>query len=159
MLLTPSSLLPTRSPDLVPPGHLATISARLARGDAWKTVVSRPPVGRRWTQLLDHPDISAWLISWAPGSGLALHDHGDASAGITVVEGELHERYIHLDLTDFRARDLDVGSTVGLGPDHVHEVVNRTRSVAISIHVYSPNLDRMTFYDRDPIPGSGRLLG
>src|SRR5262249_22813398 len=106
--------------------------------------------GRRWTKLIDCVEVSAWSIAWAPGAGLSLHDHGDAAAAITVVRGELREGYTDAATVGFRTRVLRAGSTVELGADHVHEIANVGRRAAVSIHVYAPALDDMTFYDEWP---------
>jgi hypothetical protein len=41
------------------------------------------------------------------------------------------------------------GTARAFGPSHVHRVVNSSASVATSIHVYSPPLVTMDFYERD----------
>jgi len=39
---------------------------------------------------------------------------------------------------------------VAFDADHVHEVTNRDTRPAVSIHVYAPSLDRMTFFGAEP---------
>jgi len=39
---------------------------------------------------------------------------------------------------------------VAFDGDHVHEVTNRDTQPAVSIHVYAPSLERMTFFADDP---------
>ena len=35
---------------------------------------------------------SRWLLSWLPGQGTGLHDHGGSAGAFAVVRGTLHER-------------------------------------------------------------------
>ncbi len=44
-------------------------------------------------------------------------------------------------------RELRVGSTLGFGTGHVHDVTNDSDGHALSLHVYSPALTTMTFYE------------
>jgi hypothetical protein len=100
---------------------------------------------------------SAWLITWAPGTGLELHDHGGSAGTLAVVRGELTER--HTTTTDvaalgdgsargrLRRRRLRRGSVTTFAADHVHEVRNDGLEPAVSIHVYVPGLTEMSFYD------------
>jgi hypothetical protein len=49
-----------------------------------------------------------------------------------------------------RHRRLPAGDLVSFGPDHIHDVVNGSDRQALSIHVYSPRLRSMTFYENRP---------
>src|SRR5436309_15038524 len=88
---------------------LERLACRLAAALDRRRPVPLPVTGRRWTTLLDGPDRNAWLIAWAPGAGLPLHDHGDASAAVTVIGGELHERFTARGLDGFHRRVLRPG--------------------------------------------------
>ena len=46
------------------------------------------------------------------------------------------------------ARSLVRGDTATFGPGYVHAVANRGHSSVTSVHVYSPPLEYMDFYDR-----------
>jgi predicted metal-dependent enzyme (double-stranded beta helix superfamily) len=115
--------------------------------------------GRRWYQPLDleglddDEPVSAWLITWAPGTGLDLHDHGGSAGSLAVVGGELTEW--HATTADvagpgkprLQRRRLTDGSVTTFGPDHVHAVRNDGLEPAVSIHIYVPGLAEMAFYD------------
>ena len=47
-------------------------------------------------------------------------------------------------------RHVSPGEVLAFGPDHVHDLANPGPDVAISLHVYSPPLQTMTFYDDAP---------
>jgi len=90
----------------------------------------------------------AWLIAWKPASGLAMHDHGGSAGAITVVSGTLAESYFDREQSGHgRRRRLHAGATVDVPAHRVHEVRNPGSARALSVHVYSPPLEAMTFYD------------
>ncbi|MFE0704787.1 cysteine dioxygenase [Streptomyces sp. NPDC058872] len=82
-----------------------------------------------------------WLLSWVPGQGSGLHDHGPSSGVLTVLEGELTER------TDRGARTLGAGAQRVFAPGYVHEVVNDSLEPAVSLHVYFPGLTDMPMHE------------
>jgi quercetin dioxygenase-like cupin family protein len=88
----------------------------------------------------------AWLIGWPPGTGLDLHDHGGSTGAFTVVAGTLHETIaVGAALSTHRLR---AGETARFGVGHVHAVRNDGDRPATSVHVYSPPLQSMDFYER-----------
>jgi len=115
--------------------------------------------GQRWyVPLLEDEHVEAWLLGWPVGEGIELHDHGSSSGALAVVEGTLLETYIQGN--DWvrpggrlRHRRLPEGALVSFGPDHIHDVVNGGPRRALSIHVYSPRLRSMTFYENRPDRG------
>ncbi len=82
-----------------------------------------------------------WLLSWVPGQGSGLHDHGVSSGVLTVLEGELTER------TDRGVRTLAGGAQRVFAPGYVHEVVNDSLEPAVSLHVYFPGLTEMPMHE------------
>ena len=100
-------------------------------------------------RLLGNSLNEAWLLGWAPGQHVGMHDHGDAAGAFLVVSGELRER-----VPDRRRSviDLGAGSTGVVAKGELHDVGNASDSPALSIHVYSPPLATMTFYDSTGAP-------
>jgi mannose-6-phosphate isomerase-like protein (cupin superfamily) len=73
-----------------------------------------------------------------------MHDHGDAAGAFFVLMGQLRE------VLPERRRsvvDLGAGSTGLVARGQLHDVGNVSSAPALSIHVYSPPLATMTFYD------------
>jgi hypothetical protein len=106
---------------------------------------------RRWWRLVATDEFDAWLIDWPPGTGVARHDHDGAAASIRLIRGHLVEARFEPDGTVQHHR------LSGEGPHDVpaavtHELGNRGAFVATSVHVYSPPLQSMGFYDRDGEP-------
>ncbi|MGY1742127.1 MULTISPECIES: cysteine dioxygenase [unclassified Blastococcus] len=141
----------------------ALAAALAANAAAWADLVEYRP-GSRWTHLLDpataaaaldpalHADLDAaqvWVLSWLPGQGTPLHDHGGSAGAFGVVQGALTE----LTVTETRTggvRDeevlLDTGRVRPFGPHHVHQVTNVGVLPAVSVHVYAPRLTVMNTY-------------
>lgn len=96
------------------------------------------------TRLYADEHLEAWLLTWMPGQGTEMHDHGGSAGALAVLSGWLHES-----VPGARGpvgRWLRPGSVQAFGPDHVHEVLNCTDSPAVSLHVYAPRLHTMTRY-------------
>ena len=118
----------------------------------WLPLVDEQPGERVYRRLFPEagrgPAANAWVITWAPGTAIELHDHGDAAAAVAVVRGSLTERYtVRGAAGPLDRRHLPAGSIVSLGADHLHEISNAGPVAAVSLHVYSASLDGMTFYD------------
>ncbi|MCF2532695.1 cysteine dioxygenase [Yinghuangia soli] len=114
--------------------------------------VEYDPVSRWYRLLHAADDHEVWLLSWLPGQGTGLHDHGGSSGVFSVVSGELHERSLvvtPLRRAGARERVLRPGGSRVFGPTYVHEVTNMGTEPAVSVHVYAPRLTAMTMYDAD----------
>ncbi|MGA8112190.1 MAG: cysteine dioxygenase family protein [Actinocatenispora sp.] len=136
-----------------------TLALRYAADpDAWPFAPTFDP-DRRWYGRL-HADEhhEAWLLTWLPGQGTELHDHGGAHGAFLVVTGDLTEEVVGPRdaprLTELNWRQ---GEVRGFGGHHVHRVVNTSDSPAVSLHVYRPGLTAMSQYAFDPGVGL-RLL-
>ena len=105
----------------------------------------------RWYEPLVVTDThEAWLLGWGAGHELELHDHGDSAGAIAVVAGELAEYSVTPGVSHLRRQVLRPGTPLVFGVGHVHHVANEGRANALSVHVYSPRLRSMTFYDHRP---------
>ena len=148
------SVLEHSTPSLVPPlapAAMLAIARELARDAATRRALARHHARERWfRRLVEHHAYDVWLIGWASYQRVDLHDHGGSSGALSVVEGELLEssgrRGGGGELPDQR---LVAGTARAFGAGHVHRVVNPRAAVATSLHVYSPPLVRMDFYERD----------
>lgn len=148
---TPSSEYRVR-PARADVGRLAEIARSLARArPLWERLVRHDPAQRGFTRLYSTPEVEAWLLTWAQEQAIELHDHGGSSGAVMVVAGELTESFTDL-VTRSQLRELTWprGSAHFFDANHVHDLQNRGAGVATSIHVYSPPLSSMTFYDHRP---------
>ncbi|MGG8410589.1 cysteine dioxygenase family protein [Streptomyces sp. 12297] len=106
----------------------------------WEHLVEYDATTRWYHRLRTGPGYEVWLLSWVPGQGSGLHDHGDSAAVMTVLQGGLTER-------NQRGRlALGAGSERVLAPGHVHEIVNDSLEPAVSLHVYYPGLTQMPMH-------------
>lgn len=147
MTLTSTRTRPSDNPTTtitpLPTRLLADIAAGIAQAPgAWEGLVCHDPAKRRPVRLVATEAYEVWVIGWTEGQQVRPHDHGGSSAAVLVVEGEL----VEVTLLGSRRR-LVAGQVHLLGPRVVHDVVNRDTVPATSIHVYSPPLTTMTYYD------------
>lgn len=118
-----------------------------ARIDRWRDVARHDPDERWFVQLYRTSDLEAWLLTWPATRGIELHDHGGSTAVVHVLDGELTEHFSDLVTgRPLQRRRWQPGSQRLLHASHVHDVHNESGSPATSIHVYSPPLTTMTFY-------------
>lgn len=128
-------------------GALRVIAAGLARVQqpVLRDHASDAP---RSSRLLATAFYDVWLITWPGGSGIEPHDHGNVRSVLHIVDGELTE--IFSDRTgrsDPAVRILHRGASMPAEPSVVHAMTNRSGADATTLHVYSPPLVDVTFFD------------
>jgi len=126
----------------------ADIASRLAPAIRWPGALDVED--RSWRLVARTPDFDAWLIAWPTGGKVELHDHGKSSGAVSVISGTLVEAVPWRDDTGRLSlvhNELRAGTTLRFGAGHVHDVTNEAGAHALSLHVYSPALTSMTFFD------------
>ena len=127
---------------------LAAIAAGLAAVTVpWELGHDEVPRERRYERVLSTEAYEAWIIYWPSGGSLDLHDHGGSAGAFSVVSGQLDEATIESGATVVRG--IAAGETAAFAADQVHAIANRGSAVATSVHVYSPPLSTMVYYERD----------
>jgi predicted metal-dependent enzyme (double-stranded beta helix superfamily) len=167
--LSPAVLADPRIAPLVaatatrPTGSAALAVALAVRPELWQSRV-RWSSSSRWTSLLlpgevrpfldpslhaELDEAQIWLLSWLPGQGTPLHDHGGSAGAFAVATGTLTERVVATGGLG-RPRETDTELPAGrvrfFGAHHVHQVTNRSAEPAVSVHVYAPALSEMNTY-------------
>jgi hypothetical protein len=94
-----------------------------------------------WSQACD-----VWLLAWLGGQETDWPDHGGSSGSFEVADGSLIEHYRVPSGRRLARRRLGTGEAVAFSPGHVHDVAHGGEGPATSIHVYSPLLTVMTYY-------------
>jgi Cysteine dioxygenase type I len=130
---------------------LAAMASRLARSTPKPDLDWTEGTRRRYSRIVDDPLYDAWLIEWLPASSLELHDHGGSRGVVAVTAGTLVETYTDLGRRhSLRTRTVESGERLPIPQTRVHELSNTGPSDAVSVHLYSPPLSGMTFYDHRP---------
>ena len=129
--------------------HLAIAARYAAAPDRWQLAPRFNPADRWYHRLAVADDHEVWLLTWLPGQGTDLHDHGGSAGAFLVFDGTLTEDTV--DGTSgapprVTARELGEGAGRRFGSRHIHRITNRSARPAISIHVYGPALTTMTRY-------------
>jgi predicted metal-dependent enzyme (double-stranded beta helix superfamily) len=140
--------------DSARPGAPASLAMTLAaHPERWLPLVDYR-TDTRWYRLIERTERhEIWLLSWLPGQGTDLHDHGPACGAFAVAAGVLTERVVAakpgrapMEIT----RTLEIGRSRAFGPHYVHQVTNTGSVPAVSVHVYAPGLRVMNRYRLEP---------
>ena len=132
-------------PSIIPDLALETVVRAWAR-DArrWRPLVhfAEPRVR---IPLFANDEYEVRLLTWLPGQGSGIHDHGGSAGCMLLVEGSLWESiadergYLH-------ESRINAGSASSFAHDIVHTVENRGTVGAVSIHAYRPALTEVQRY-------------
>jgi predicted metal-dependent enzyme (double-stranded beta helix superfamily) len=136
--------------------HLALALRYAATPDEWPVAPRFNPVDRWYHRLTLADDHEVWLLTWLPGQGTDLHDHGGSAGAFHVFGGTLTEDTVVTPPSSaprVASRDLGEGAGRRFGARHIHRISNRSTRPAVSIHVYGPALTTMTRYRIDPARG------
>jgi predicted metal-dependent enzyme (double-stranded beta helix superfamily) len=132
---------------------LAAVARQLAgQVDSWRPLLHVDPDRRWYTRLATGDGWEAWLLTWLPGQGTDLHDHGGSSGAFTVLSGELQELTPAGTASEparLSSRVLRAGQVRAFGPRYIHQVVGVGDTAAASLHVYGPALTVMNRYELD----------
>ena len=142
-LLQPAREHPATVADFV--GLARSVAADPAQ---WAHLVEYDAASRWYHLLRTGPGYEVWLLSWVPGQGSGMHDHGPSSGVLTVLEGELTER------TERTSRSLGAGAQRVFAPGYAHEVINDSLEPAVSLHVYYPGLTEMPMHPSQSSPAA-----
>jgi hypothetical protein len=137
--------------------HLALAERYAAEPEQWPVAPRFNPRERWYHRLASEPDHEVWLLTWLPGQGTDLHDHGGSAGAFHIYAGTLTEDTVTVGARPEEAdglgaparivaRELGEGASRRFGSRHIHRIVNRSPRPAISIHVYGPALTTMTRY-------------
>jgi quercetin dioxygenase-like cupin family protein len=110
----------------------------------WDRLVRHDPAQRVFEQLLDGPEVEAWLICWMPGHDTGFHDHDLSSGAVTVVRGAVRED--RLGLGETHSRVYHSGETFDFSASEIHRVTHSGAEPAVTMHAYSPPLRRLGAY-------------
>ena len=135
--------LPPRELDSLELARVA--SAVVATPELWEHHVRLVPDERQYTSLYVDDHIGIWLICWMPGHDTGFHDHDKSSGGVAVASGTVREER---PVWGREPRRVDPGPGEGFHFDEteIHRVLNVSDEPAVTVHCYSPPLQRMGAY-------------
>jgi hypothetical protein len=127
--------------------HLAIAVRYAAAPHRWPVAPRFNAASRWYHRLADEPDYEVWLLTWLPGQGTDLHDHGGSAGAFHVMSGSITEDTVTPGSpARITARELGEGAGRRFGSRHIHRITNRSTRPAVSVHVYGPALSTMTRY-------------
>lgn len=117
----------------------------------WRDHVRHDLSSRHFHQLYRDANVDIWLECWVNTQDTGYHDHDLSSGAVYVIEGTLVEDYLYRD-EDGWIRELSRGHPAGSVFDFDGARIHGMRHPAggppaTSIHVYSPALWRMGWYE------------
>jgi predicted metal-dependent enzyme (double-stranded beta helix superfamily) len=127
--------------------YLAIAAQYAATEEQWPVAPRFNPVDRWYHRLAETADHEVWVLTWLPGQGTEIHDHGGSAGAFQVISGSLTEDTVAPGSPPrIVARELGEGAGRRFGPRHIHRITNRSGRPAVSVHVYGPALRTMTRY-------------
>jgi predicted metal-dependent enzyme (double-stranded beta helix superfamily) len=144
--LTPFSAVPRpRGRDLSGPELQAFVAELADRPELWIQLVKHDSTQRLYEELLSDNHLTAWLICWMDGHDTGFHDHDGSAGAAAVVSGAVREERLVIDGPP-RKRTCAVGDVFHFSPADIHRVRHAGTDPAVTLHVYSPPLERMGAY-------------
>ncbi|MEA2388279.1 MAG: hypothetical protein QOG41_1052 [Thermoleophilaceae bacterium] len=129
--------------------ELRELALRLAaRPELWEHLVRHDPEERVYEELLCDDHVAVWLLCWMHDHDTGFHDHDLSSGGVAVASGAIRED--RLSLSGPLSRELGAGEALDFGASDIHRVLHAGDAPTITIHAYSPPLDRMGAYETKP---------
>lgn len=143
--MRPSSIPRPRGRDLSGPELQAFVTELADRPELWIDFVKHDSTQRLYEELLADDHITAWLICWMDDHDTGFHDHDRSAGAVAVVSGAVREERLAIDGPP-RERTCAVGETFHFSPADIHRVSHAGSDPAVTLHVYSPPLERMGAY-------------
>jgi predicted metal-dependent enzyme (double-stranded beta helix superfamily) len=117
------------------------------RPELWRHHVRHSPLERLYVRLHLDDHLEAWLICWSQRQDTGFHDHDRSRGAVAVVGGALAERRLAVGGPPPAVAIHPTGAVFSFGATHIHDVSQTGADLATSLHVYSPPLGEMGFYD------------
>jgi predicted metal-dependent enzyme (double-stranded beta helix superfamily) len=130
------------------PGELRAVAEDLAaRPDLWQGLVRHDENERVYVRLHRDHHLDAWLICWVAAQETGLHDHDVSSGAVRVMDGRLTEFRLVLGEPDLDEVAYAPGEGFCFDASRIHDVRHAGTAPAVSLHVYSPPIWRMGYYE------------
>jgi hypothetical protein len=137
------------------PDELAALAVELAaRPELWQALVRHSPDERVYVRLRRDHHLEVWLICWMPSQDTGLHDHDLSGGAVHVIAGRLAEDRMALGRAELDTTEYAAGEGFRFDASRIHNVRHAGEGAATSLHLYSPPLWRMGYYEHG---ADGRL--
>lgn len=136
-------------PDVLDVDELEQLVRTIA-GDPtiWEPLVVVDEHRRRYRLLYEDDRIDVWVLSWMGSQGTGYHDHDVSGVGLACARGEVVERQMLLP-TGVSEVVMSPGVSRQGPPGYIHAVSHGEGEPAVTIHAYSPPLERVGQYRVD----------
>jgi hypothetical protein len=129
-------------------GELAALTEELAaRRDLWEALEDHPAGKRFYVRLRRDHHLEAWLICWMPSQDTGLHDHDLSSGAVRVTRGTIAEERLVMGQPELDVSEYSTGEGFNFDASRIHNVRHAGTGPATSLHLYSPPLWRMGYYE------------
>ena len=130
------------------PDELLRLAHELAgREDLWRHLVRHDERRRIYLRIHRGAVLDAWLISWSGTQETGLHDHDLSCGAVRVVDGVLAEDRLVMGAPGLVTTGYRPGDGFSFDSSRIHDVRHIGVEASVSIHLYSPPLERMGYYE------------
>lgn len=133
--------------DLTPEQLRALAEDLAGQPDLWRSQVRHDEDERVFVRLHRDHHLDAWLICWVGTQETGLHDHDVSCGAVRVIEGALEELRPMLGQADLDVVTYAPGECFCFDASRIHDVRHAGGEPTVSVHVYSPPLWRMGYYE------------
>ena len=135
--------------------ELAALAAELAaQPELYQPFEQHVADDRFYVRLCRDHHLDAWLICWMPSQDTGLHDHDLSSGAVHVTRGTIAEERLVIGRADLEVTEYATGHGFRFDSSRIHNVRHAGAAAATSLHLYSPPIWRMGYYEVAP---DGRL--
>lgn len=122
--------------------------------ELWRDVIAHDAAERQFELIARTERIEVWVVAWMPGHDTGFHDHDASAAAITVYEGAISDERMSIGSEPI-AVSHGAGASFSVDAGEIHRVRHAGDAPAITLHAYSPPLERMGSY---AVGDDGRLM-
>jgi mannose-6-phosphate isomerase-like protein (cupin superfamily) len=127
----------------------------VATPELWRGHVRHSDDLRICEQIWDDDEVNAWVICWSEDQDTGFHDHDESAAAIAVISGHVRDERLVVGASGPNACELGAGDVFTVPPVAIHRVLHVGEAPAVTIHAYSPPLQRTGAYE---VGENGELL-